>query len=76
MCNITVRQIEWRFLSFKIFIDVMIFIQRLYTFIRQKERIFVSKTYFMRRYNSMLPKRRVPFSLGSFAFIALGGNQL
>jgi len=76
MCNIAVHQIERRFFSFKIFIDVIIFIQTFYRFIGQIERFLVSKTDFMRRYNFMLSKRSVPFSLGLFAFIALGGSQL
>ena len=76
MCNIIIHPIERKFFSFKIFTKTMIFIQRFYRFIGQIERFLASKKYFMHGYNFMLSKRKIPFSLGSFALIALGGSQL
>ena len=76
MVSIAIRHIEQQYFGRKIFVLVNIFILIFYRFTGPTRRFIISNTTFLCGNNFMLPKRSVPFSLGSFAFIALGGNHL
>ena len=76
MRNIAIRYIERRYFLWEIFTFADIFLPNDYRFTGPTRRFIISNTTFLCGYNFMLPKRSVPFSLGSFAFIALGGSHL
>ena len=76
MHDVAIHHIKQRYFRREIFTRLNIFIQIFYRFTGLIRRFIFSKKTFLCGSNFMLSKRSVPFSLGSFAFIALGGNHL